>query len=262
MAKRATAGVKPEAEEKPAKRHKAFEEVGEALKMLERRILKRDPKEERKELLDAMSIWQEEAELGEEIQKRHAAKPKAVGRWNRKDRVEDEAEAAKAARVEVMEKEQYEDEKEEEHVKEAEEDMEHDDGGGAEQQGGDEQQVGEGHEEEGAEHDELVSPDEMEAGQGEQDEMDDDGQGHQEKQKQDGWWGQQGWWKRNWKGRNYGGAWHPRPHKPHWASWKPRQRSFSSGSAKGTGKGKFDAWGGEYCVGGYKDVAGNFYERL
>ena len=150
-----------------------------------------------------------------------------------------------------MEKEEeYEDGKEEEYGKEQQEDLEKDDGGG-----GEEQQGGEG----------QVNPDEMEAGQGEQDEMDDDGQGHQEKQKQDGWWGQQGWWKRNWhkgKGRNYGGARHPRPHKPHWASWKPRQRSFSSGSAKGTGKGKFDAWGGEYCVGGYKDVAGNFYERL
>ena len=33
MAKRATAGVKPEAEEKPAKRQKPFEEVGAALKM-------------------------------------------------------------------------------------------------------------------------------------------------------------------------------------------------------------------------------------
>ncbi|CAK9029560.1 unnamed protein product, partial [Durusdinium trenchii] len=57
------------------------------------------------------------------------------------------------------------------------------------------------------------------------------------------------------KGKNYG-SWQPR-RKPHWASWKPRD---FSGSAKGTGKGKFDKWGGEYCVGGYKDLAGNFYE--
>ena len=241
------------------KQKEGFDEVGSALKMLERPLLKRDPADEHRELVDAMNIWKEEAELGEEIQKRHAAKPKAVGRWNRKDRAEDEAElirAAKAARVEVMEKEEeYEDEKEED-GKQAEE--EYDDGGGG---GGEEQLVGEGQEEERQEQDEEVNPEELEADglQGDQDEVED---GHDDQKQQQGWWGHQGWWKRSWhkgKGKNYG-SWQPR-RKPHWASWKPPQRDFS-GRAKGTGKGKFDKWGGEYCVGGYKDLAGNFYERL
>ena len=271
MAKRPSAGVKPAPTVKPAagvkpeveKRGKLFEEVGEALKMLERPLLKRDPADEHKELVEAMQVWREEAELGEEIQKRHAAKPKAQGRWNRKDRAEDEAElmrAAKAARVEVMEKEEeeYEDEKEEEGVKEAEEDdMEKDDGGGDDGGGCEEQQGGEGTEEEGPEQDEEVNPDEG-AGQAEPEMEDDEGQ------QQKGWWDHhQGWWKRNWhkgKGKN-NASWQPRQHKPHWASWKTRQRNFSGGT-KGTGKGKFDAWGGEYCIGGYKDLAGNFYARL
>ena len=106
-----------------------------------------------------------------------------------------------------------------------------------------------------------MNPEELEADglQGDQDEVED---GHDDQKQQQGWWGHQGWWKRSWrkgKGKNYG-SWQPR-RKPHWASWKPPQWDFS-GRAKGTGKGKFDKWGGEYCVGGYKDLAGNFYERL
>ena len=265
--KRPASGVKPE--EPAPKKQKGFEEVGAALKMLERPILKRDPKDEHQELVDAMNIWKEEAELGEEIQKRHAAKPKAQGRWNRKDRAEDEAEllrAAKAARVEVMEKEEEEEYDDVEKEKDGLEDEQQ--GGEDEQQGGEGGEGGdggEGHEEEGQEHDDEVNPDDMDQGgqqddQHEQDEMEDGGNDGKQKQ----WWGHhgQGWWKRSWhkgKGKHYD-AWQPR-RKPHWASWKPHQKNLS-GKGKGTGKGKFDAWGGEYCVGGYKDLAGNFYERL
>ena len=62
-------------DEHTAKKHKqSFDELGSALKMLERPVLKRDPADEHQELVDAMNIWKEEAELGEEIQRRHAAK--------------------------------------------------------------------------------------------------------------------------------------------------------------------------------------------
>ena len=262
MGKRPAAAAAAAAGEKPdEKRHKGFDEVGAALKMLERPLLKRDPADEHKELVEAMQVWQEEAELGEEIQKRHAAKPKAQGRWNRKDRAEDEAElmrAAKAARVEVVEKEE-----EEECVKDEEGEYVEKEKDGLEEELG--EPGGEGQEEERQEQDEEVNPDEME-GEGQEgheqpetEENDDDGH-----QKKAGWWGHgQGWWKRPWhkgKGKHHGG-WQPRQHKPHWASWKSKQKDFS-GKGKGTGKGKFDAWGGEYCVGGYKDLAGNFYERL
>ena len=184
--KRPASGEKPE--EHAPKKQKPFEEVGAALKMLERPILK----EEHQELVDAMNIWKEEAELGEEIQKRHAAKPKAQGRWNRKDRAEDEAElmrAAKAARVEVMEKEEEED-----YVKDEEEEYVEKEKDGLEEELG--EPGGEGHEEERQEQDDEVNPDEMEGGEGQEgheqpetEENDDDGH-----QKQAGWWGHgQGW---------------------------------------------------------------------
>ena len=49
--------------------------------------------------------------------------------------------------------------------------------------------------------------------------------------------------------------------RPHWAKQKWRQEPLPQGKtgAKGTGKGKFDAWGGEYCIGGYRAVSGEFY---
>lgn len=47
--------------------------------------------------------------------------------------------------------------------------------------------------------------------------------------------------------------------KPWWSryGWKSR-----GGGKKGTGKGKYDDFGGEYCVGGYRAVNGQFYPQL
>ena len=63
-----------------------------------------------------------------------------------------------------------------------------------------------------------------------------------------------------WKGGN----------RPHWAKHKWREAplpqekagAFGTAGAKGTGKGKYDAWGGEYCIGGYRAVSGEFYPWL
>ena len=49
--------------------------------------------------------------------------------------------------------------------------------------------------------------------------------------------------------------------KPWWArsGWNSHG---GGGKQKGDGKGQFDAYGGEYCVGGYRAVNGDFYPQL
>ena len=70
------------------------------------------------------------------------------------------------------------------------------------------------------------------------------------------------------KGKHARKGWHHTHdgNKPHWAKQKWRQEplpqessAFGTAGAKGTGKGKYDAWGGEYCIGGYRAVSGEFY---
>ena len=66
-----------------------------------------------------------------------------------------------------------------------------------------------------------------------------------------------------------GKGWHHAKagNRPHWAKhrWReaplPQEKAgaFGTAGAKGTGKGKYDAWGGEYCIGGYRAVSGEFY---
>ena len=49
--------------------------------------------------------------------------------------------------------------------------------------------------------------------------------------------------------------------KPWWAKAKWSSQS-GRGGRKGQGKGVYDAWGGEYCHGGYRAVNGQFYPHL
>ena len=57
------------------------------------------------------------------------------------------------------------------------------------------------------------------------------------------------------------GKWH---NKPWWAQskWKGKKGGGGRAGRKGQGKGKYDAWGGEYCYGGYRAVNGQFYPLL
>ena len=57
------------------------------------------------------------------------------------------------------------------------------------------------------------------------------------------------------------GKHHSGPSKPWWSKHKWQQRGQDNAKGqKGDGKGVYDQWGGEYCVGGYRSVTGEFFE--